>query len=285
MARVRPGARLGVLRVDRGAVHGVRARRMARPPRDGGPGPAGAPAVHRLRRRRRGPAEATPATATTVVGTIWCDMPAFARFSYWGDEEATRAGLAGRGLHGGRSGPARCRRLSLPLGPPARPHHQRRGQRLPGRGGGGAVRRARRRCSWRCSACPTSSGARGCAWPTSPSGSGVEEALRAAAAVQLAPYKRPKDYFATGELPHTATGKLLRRAVPAHLGLAGRRSTRPALAVRIGPCPTPRSIPPPARPRRRSRRTPRPRWRRSCSGPPTPSSSTAPPASPSGPAT
>ena len=39
-------------------------------------------------------------------GTIWCDMPDFARFSYWRDEEATRAGLAGCGLHRGRSGPA-----------------------------------------------------------------------------------------------------------------------------------------------------------------------------------
>jgi acyl-CoA synthetase (AMP-forming)/AMP-acid ligase II len=49
---------------------------------------------------------------------------------------------------------------------------------------------------------------------------GAEGAMRAAATAHLAPYKRPKDYFATAELPHTATGKLLRRAVPAHLGLA-----------------------------------------------------------------
>ena len=47
----------------------------------------------------------------------------------------------------------------------------------------------------------------------------AEEALRAAATARLAPYKRPKSYFATVDLPHTATGKLVRRAVPEHLGL------------------------------------------------------------------
>ncbi len=44
-------------------------------------------------------------------------------------------------------------------------------------------------------------------------------ALRAAASVRLAPYKRPKTYVAAPDLPHTATGKLIRRAVPEHLGL------------------------------------------------------------------
>ena len=47
----------------------------------------------------------------------------------------------------------------------------------------------------------------------------AETALRAAAASRLAPYKRPKSYFAAEDLPHTATGKLMRRAVPEHLGL------------------------------------------------------------------
>ena len=70
---------------------------------------------------------------------------------------------------------------------------------------------------------------------TSPS---AEEALRAAAASRLAPYKRPKTYFATTDLPHTATGKLIRRAVPEHLGLgltaagsAGRRPSEQAELV------------------------------------------------------
>jgi acyl-CoA synthetase (AMP-forming)/AMP-acid ligase II len=50
-------------------------------------------------------------------------------------------------------------------------------------------------------------------------GPGAEEALRAAASSGLAPYKRPKTYVAAPDLPHTATGKLIRRSVPEHLGL------------------------------------------------------------------
>jgi len=51
-------------------------------------------------------------------------------------------------------------------------------------------------------------------------GPDAEDALRAAASARLAPYKRPKTYVAAPDLPHTATGKLMRRAVPGHLGLA-----------------------------------------------------------------
>ncbi len=51
--------------------------------------------------------------------------------------------------------------------------------------------------------------------------SSAEEALRAAASARLAPYKRPKAYFAATDLPHTATGKLVRRTVAEHLGLPG----------------------------------------------------------------
>ena len=47
----------------------------------------------------------------------------------------------------------------------------------------------------------------------------AEDALRAAASDHLAPYKRPKTYIAARDLPHTATGKLMRHAVPDHLGL------------------------------------------------------------------
>ena len=64
---------------------------------------------------------------------------------------------------------------------------------------------------------------------------GAEEAMREAASTHLAPYKRPKAYFATTELPHTATGKLLRRAVPAHLGLAEERSDRTGVGAGRGP--------------------------------------------------
>jgi acyl-coenzyme A synthetase/AMP-(fatty) acid ligase len=53
---------------------------------------------------------------------------------------------------------------------------------------------------------------------------GAEDALRAAASAHLAPYKRPKTYVAADDLPHTATGKLVRGAVAGHLGLAGTGS-------------------------------------------------------------
>ena len=46
-----------------------------------------------------------------------------------------------------------------------------------------------------------------------------EDTLRRHVARRLAPYKRPKQYFVVGELPHTQTGKLRRRDLPAALGL------------------------------------------------------------------
>ncbi len=46
------------------------------------------------------------------------------------------------------------------------------------------------------------------------------DALSSHARAHLAPYKRPKQYFALDELPRTATGKLRRRDLPGALGLA-----------------------------------------------------------------
>jgi long-chain acyl-CoA synthetase len=51
-------------------------------------------------------------------------------------------------------------------------------------------------------------------------GTGDEDTLRRHASERLAPYKRPKQYFFVDELPHTTTGKLLRRALPEAVGLA-----------------------------------------------------------------
>ena len=47
-----------------------------------------------------------------------------------------------------------------------------------------------------------------------------EGTLRRHARRRLAPYKRPKAYFLVSRLPHTPTGKLRRRDLPASLGLA-----------------------------------------------------------------
>ena len=64
----------------------------------------------------------------------------------------------------------------------------------------------------------TTTGANGCAprWWATP----TRPTLRRHATRRLAPYKRPKQYFRVGELPHTATGKLRRRDLPVGLGLA-----------------------------------------------------------------
>jgi acyl-CoA synthetase (AMP-forming)/AMP-acid ligase II len=56
----------------------------------------------------------------------------------------------------------------------------------------------------------------------------TEVALRRVARDRLAPHKRPKQYVLAEDLPHTATGKLQRGAVPAHLGLAGPAGGAPA---------------------------------------------------------
>jgi long-chain acyl-CoA synthetase len=51
-------------------------------------------------------------------------------------------------------------------------------------------------------------------------GAGDEVTLRRHAARRLAPYKRPKEYYLVDELPHTPTGKLIRRRLPAVVGVA-----------------------------------------------------------------
>ena len=50
-------------------------------------------------------------------------------------------------------------------------------------------------------------------------GSATPSSLDAYARAHLAPHKRPKQYFVVDDLPHTATGKLRRTALPALLGL------------------------------------------------------------------
>jgi long-chain acyl-CoA synthetase len=61
-------------------------------------------------------------------------------------------------------------------------------------------------------------GERVCAAWVGPGSVGAED-LAAAAARLLFPYKRPKQYVRAADLPRTPTGKLVRRAVSAHVGL------------------------------------------------------------------
>ncbi len=157
-------------------------------------------------------------------GTIWCDMPDFARFSYWRNEEATRQAWRGAACTVGDLGrldaegylylSGRRHDLIISGGVNVYPAEVEAVlSAVPG-----LVQLAVFGVpdeQWGQKVC-VAYVADGSAIAA---GGGVEEAMRSAAAQQLAPYKRPKDYFATTELPHTATGKLIRRAVPDHLGL------------------------------------------------------------------
>ena len=159
------------------------------------------------------------------AGTIWCDMPPFARFTYWGDAEATRRAWQGAACTVGDLGrldeegylylTGRRHDLIISGGVNVYPAEveavlsavpgvlQLAVFGVPDEQWGQKV------CVAYVADRPGAEGAKR-----------AERAMRETASAQLVPYKRPKAYFATAELPHTATGKLLRRAVPAHLGLA-----------------------------------------------------------------
>jgi len=153
------------------------------------------------------------------AGTIWCDMPPFARFSYWGDEQATRVAWRGAACTVGDLGwlddegylylSGRRHDLIISGGVNVYPAEVEAVlSAVPG-----LLQLAVFGVpdeQWGQKVCVAYVADR----------AGAEGAMREAASSHLAPYKRPKAYFATTELPHTATGKLLRRAVPAHLGLA-----------------------------------------------------------------
>jgi len=159
-------------------------------------------------------------------GTIWCDMPPFARFSYWGDPAATRRAWRGAACTVGDLGRLDDEGYLYLSG--------RRHDLIIS----GGVNVYPAEVEAVLSAVPgvlqvavfgvpdEQWGQKVCvAYVTDRAG--AEGAMRAAASAHLAPYKRPKDYFATAELPHTATGKLLRRAVPAHLGLTEGEAAGP----------------------------------------------------------
>ncbi len=153
------------------------------------------------------------------AGTIWCEMPPFARFSYWGDEAATRRAWRGDACTVGDLGRLDDEGYLYLSG--------RRHDLIIS----GGVNVYPAEVEAVLSAVPGVLQLAVFGVPDEQWGqkvcvayvadlAGAEEVMREAASTHLAPYKRPKAYFATTELPHTATGKLLRRAVPAHLGLA-----------------------------------------------------------------
>ncbi len=154
-------------------------------------------------------------------GTIWCDMPAFARFSYWGNPAATRAAWQGSACTIGDLGRLDTdgylfltgRRHDLIISGGVNVYPAEVENVLAAVDGVTEVAVfGLTDDEW---------GQRVCAaYVARGAPVAVEDALRAAASAGLAPYKRPKTYVAAPDLPHTATGKLMRRAVPEHLGLA-----------------------------------------------------------------
>jgi long-chain acyl-CoA synthetase len=161
------------------------------------------------------------ATGAGDVGTIWCDTPDFARFSYWGDPEATAAAWNGSACTVGDLGRLDTdgflyltgRRHDLIISGGVNVYPAEVENVLAAVDGIAEVA---------VFGLPDEQwGQRVCAAYVAEGrhGGAAEEALRAAATARLAPYKRPKSYFSTTDLPHTATGKLVRRAVPEHLGL------------------------------------------------------------------
>jgi long-chain acyl-CoA synthetase len=160
------------------------------------------------------------------AGTIWCDMPSFARFSYWGDEQATGRAWRGTACSVGDLGrlddegylylSGRRHDLIISGGVNVYPAEVEAVlSAVPG-----VLQLAVFGMpdeQWGQKVCVAFVADR----------AGAEGAMREAASSHLAPYKRPKAYFATTELPHTATGKLLRRAVPTHLGLAEEKEAGP----------------------------------------------------------
>jgi acyl-CoA synthetase (AMP-forming)/AMP-acid ligase II len=153
------------------------------------------------------------------AGTIWCEMPPFARFSYWRDEVATAAAWRGTACTVGDLGTldhdgylyvsGRRHDLIISGGVNVYPAEVE-----------GVLAAVPGVTQVAVFGLPDERwGQRVCVAYVAEASVG-EDTLRAAAASRLAPYKRPKTYIATAELPHTATGKLLRRAIPEHLGLA-----------------------------------------------------------------
>jgi len=171
-----------------------------------------------------GPDPAAPAPPDpgeeTAVGTIWCAVPSFARFAYWKDDDATARAWSGDAFTVGDLGRLDAdgylflsgRRHDLVITGGVNVYPAEVEAALTGVPGIAEVA---------VFGLPDEAwGQRVCAAVV-----GVEhdvdlEVVRRAAAERLAPHQRPKQYVLTDSLPHTATGKLLRRSVPAHLGLA-----------------------------------------------------------------
>ncbi|MGI8793916.1 MAG: class I adenylate-forming enzyme family protein [Acidimicrobiales bacterium] len=149
-------------------------------------------------------------------GQIWCRTPSFARFEYWRDREKTDAAWRGDEFTVGDLGrldddgylflDGRRDDLIISGGVNVYPAEVEAVlARSPGVDEVAVFGRPDDR--W---------GQRVCAAVI---GSATVESLSRAAAEALAPYKRPKEIHVVADLPRTATGKVRRMDIAAHLGL------------------------------------------------------------------
>lgn len=172
--------------------------------------------VGRARPGRRLRTDAEPG----AIGTIWCEAPAFARFRYWRDAEATTQAWSGDAFSVGDLGHLDAsgylylsgRRHDLIISGGVNVYPAEVEAVLSDVPGVAEL-----------AVFPvedTHWGQRVCAAVVpSPGADHVVDALGSLARARLAPYKRPKEYVVVADLPRTATGKLRRGDVAAHLGL------------------------------------------------------------------
>jgi long-chain acyl-CoA synthetase len=190
VGRARPGRTLSIAPLDGGALDGE-------PPDDGAPADG----------------------ASLAVGTIWCEAPPFARFSYWKNADATAAAWRGDAFTVGDVGhldvdgylylSGRRHDLIISGGVNVYPAEVE-----------AALLEVDGVAEVAVFGVPDETwGERVVAAVVGSPQLDLDD-VRAHAARRLAPYKRPKAYVRAGDLPHTATGKLLRREVAAHVGLA-----------------------------------------------------------------
>ncbi len=159
-----------------------------------------------------------PTNPNDAVGTIWCEVPSFARFSYFGDEAATNAAWDGERFSVGDVGSldeegylyinGRRSDLIISGGVNVYPAEIEAAlSEIPG------VREVcvfgRDDPAW---------GQRVCVAITGEASLREGDVLEGAKTL-LAPYKRPKEIHLTDSLPLGPTGKILRDQVPGHLGL------------------------------------------------------------------
>ncbi len=156
--------------------------------------------------------------ASPAVGTIWCEAPPFARFSYWRNADATAAAWRGDAFTVGDVGhldadgylylSGRRHDLIISGGVNVYPAEVE-----------AALLEVDGVAEVAVFGVPDETwGERVVAAVVGSPQLDLDD-VRAHATRRLAPYKRPKAYVRADDLPHTATGKLLRREVATHVGL------------------------------------------------------------------